>query len=72
VTVVDPNGSGSGRVSFTSNGGTATCSLSWHGRDPQASDPPIDQPTSSAEPSESPTGVETASVESAQTEPLTE
>ncbi|GAA3551667.1 hypothetical protein GCM10022419_034960 [Nonomuraea rosea] len=70
VTIVDPNGSGSGRVSFTSNGGTATCSLSWNGRDPQSSEPPTDQPTSSPEPSESPTGVETSSVGAAQTEPM--
>lgn len=68
VTVVDPNSGGSGRVSFTSNGGTATCSLSWNGREPQASDPPTDEPTPTPEPSESPTELETSSVESVNSE----
>ncbi|SDM68277.1 RNA polymerase sigma factor [Nonomuraea jiangxiensis] len=52
VTVVDPAGSGSGRVVFTSNGGTATCALSWNGERLPVSEPPDDQPTSSPEPSE--------------------
>ncbi|WP_188191831.1 RNA polymerase sigma factor [Nonomuraea sp. SYSU D8015] len=64
VTVVDPNGSGTGRVAFTSNGGTAVCSLSWDGREPQASDPPIDEPTASPEPTESPSVRETSSADS--------
>ncbi|MFC4122671.1 RNA polymerase sigma factor [Nonomuraea zeae] len=72
VTVVDPNGSGSGRVSITSNAGPATCSLSWDGRDPQSSEPPSDQPTPSTDPSETPTGAETSSVNHEQTEALGE
>ncbi|WP_327589426.1 sigma-70 family RNA polymerase sigma factor [Nonomuraea sp. NBC_00507] len=63
VTVIDPNEAGTGRVTFTSNGGTGTCSLSWDGREPQASDPPSDEPTPTPEPTESPTGLETSSVE---------
>ncbi|MFC6525351.1 RNA polymerase sigma factor [Nonomuraea rubra] len=39
VTVVEPNASGSGRITFTSNGGTATCSLSWQGDDSPSSRP---------------------------------
>ncbi|RVX43993.1 RNA polymerase sigma factor (sigma-70 family) [Nonomuraea polychroma] len=64
VTVIDPNDAGTGRVSFTSNGGTATCSLSWDGREPQASDPPTDEPTPTPEPTASPSEMETSSVES--------
>ncbi|MFG1706411.1 RNA polymerase sigma factor [Nonomuraea sp. M3C6] len=70
VTVLDPNGSGSGRVSFTSNGGTATCSLSWHGGTPQTSEPPGDEPTASPEPTAPPSDApQTSSVDS---EPLNE
>ncbi|PRX58705.1 RNA polymerase sigma factor (sigma-70 family) [Nonomuraea fuscirosea] len=55
VTVVDPTGSGRGRVAFTSNGGTATCSLSWRGQElPNASDPPTDEPTVTGEPTSGP------------------
>ncbi|UBU11691.1 RNA polymerase sigma factor [Nonomuraea gerenzanensis] len=60
VTVAEPNAAGSGRVTFTSNGGTATCSLSWQGDDDP--EPPTDDPTATGEPSESPTaGVATTS-----------
>ncbi|TYB67712.1 hypothetical protein FXF51_13090 [Nonomuraea sp. PA05] len=60
VTVVDPNAPGSGRVTFTSNGGTATCSLSWQGDDVPA--PPSDDPPATEEPTESPSaGVATTS-----------
>jgi RNA polymerase sigma factor (sigma-70 family) len=63
VTVIDPDDAGSGRVSFTSNGGTASCSLSWDGREPEASHPPTDEPTTSPEPTDSPTGLETSSAD---------
>ncbi|TMR94808.1 hypothetical protein [Nonomuraea basaltis] len=63
VTIIDPNSGGDGRVSFTSNGGTASCSLSWNGREPQTSGPPTDDPTASPEPTESATGMESSSVE---------
>ncbi|MEU6711590.1 sigma factor [Nonomuraea sp. NPDC046802] len=56
VTVVDPAAAGRGRVSFTSNGGTVTCSLSWEGGGLRTSEPPTAKPTPSAQPSESPTG----------------
>jgi RNA polymerase sigma factor (sigma-70 family) len=65
VTVTDPTAAGSGRVSFTSNGGTATCSLSWRGQRAPQSDPPPDQPTTSAEPSESPSEAQTSNVDAA-------
>ncbi|MGW0805649.1 sigma factor [Nonomuraea sp. NPDC002799] len=63
ATVVDPDVSGSGRVTFTSNGGTATCSLSWEGGRSQTSEPPTDEPTVSAEPSETPTVQRSSSVD---------
>ncbi|SEH02498.1 RNA polymerase sigma factor, sigma-70 family [Nonomuraea solani] len=60
VTVADPAGSGSGRVSFTSSGGPATCSLSWHGG-PSTAGPPTDEPTETEEPTPTPgEGVATA------------
>ncbi|HEX4813621.1 MAG TPA: sigma factor [Nonomuraea sp.] len=64
VTVVDPDTGGTGRVAFTSNGGTATCSLSWTGQEPQASGPPDDEPTASPDPTGSPTAQQTSSAES--------
>ncbi|MEO3873932.1 sigma-70 family RNA polymerase sigma factor [Nonomuraea sp. B12E4] len=64
VTVVDPSGSGSGRVVFTSNGGTATCALSWDGERLSTSEPPDDQLTTSPEPSESASDARTALRES--------
>ncbi|MBF8185910.1 sigma-70 family RNA polymerase sigma factor [Nonomuraea sp. K274] len=76
LTVIDPTSSGSGRVAFTSNGGTATCSLSWDGDLPPISEPPTDPPTNSAEPTVSPTGTDTSSgassVNTAEAEALTE
>ncbi|MGN9838791.1 sigma factor [Nonomuraea sp. H19] len=59
VTVIDPDSDGTGRVSFTSNGGTASCALSWDGRDAEASDPPTEEPTPTPEPSESLSGMAT-------------
>ncbi|MGV9380113.1 RNA polymerase sigma factor [Nonomuraea sp. NPDC003707] len=53
VTIVDPNAAGRGRVAFTSNGGSASCSLSWDGDGPETSDP-TDEPTNSSEPNPSP------------------
>ncbi|MFG6197142.1 hypothetical protein [Nonomuraea sp. JJY05] len=53
VTIVDPSAAGRGRVAFTSNGGSASCSLSWDGDGPETSDP-TDEPTSSSEPTPSP------------------
>ncbi|MEV0996544.1 sigma-70 family RNA polymerase sigma factor [Nonomuraea sp. NPDC050202] len=68
VTVVEPNASGSGRVTFTSNGGTATCSLSWQGDDDP--EPPTDGPPATEEPTESPSaGVATTSAGGAVEEP---
>ncbi|MGP4093650.1 sigma-70 family RNA polymerase sigma factor [Nonomuraea sp. KM90] len=64
VTVVEPNDSGSGRVSFTSNGGTATCSLSWQGDGPRIPDSPTDEPPATEEPTQTPSsGVATSSEE---------
>jgi hypothetical protein len=63
VTVIDPDSAGSGRVSFTSNGGGASCSLSWDGSAPQATAPPTDEPTAAPEPTESPTGPRSSSQE---------
>ncbi|MFI7635596.1 sigma-70 family RNA polymerase sigma factor [Nonomuraea sp. NPDC049400] len=62
VTILDPDSAGRGRVAFTSNGGTATCSLAWNGRQPPE---PTGEPTASAEPSASPS--ETASADDAET-----
>ncbi|MEU8245961.1 sigma-70 family RNA polymerase sigma factor [Nonomuraea sp. NPDC048916] len=45
VTVTDPNTPGSGTVSFSSNGGGGTCSLSWHGQPRQHSEAPSEDPT---------------------------
>ncbi|MEV1173629.1 sigma factor-like helix-turn-helix DNA-binding protein [Nonomuraea sp. NPDC049784] len=64
VTILDPDGTGRGRVTFTSNGGTATCSLAWDGHTQQTSEP-SGEPTASAEPSTSPS--ETASADDAET-----
>ncbi|YCK35075.1 sigma-70 family RNA polymerase sigma factor [Actinomadura sp. ATCC 39365] len=45
VTVVDPSAGGRGRVSFTSNGGAATCPLAWNAdRAPETDPPPIRPP----------------------------
>ncbi|WP_214323141.1 sigma-70 family RNA polymerase sigma factor [Nonomuraea sediminis] len=46
VTANNPDEAGSGSVSFASNGGGAGCSLTWHGHQPQVSDPPTDVPSS--------------------------
>ncbi|MEU8359324.1 sigma-70 family RNA polymerase sigma factor [Nonomuraea sp. NPDC048882] len=71
VTVVDPSGSGSGRVAFTSNGGTATCSLSWRGQDaPSASDPPGDEPSVTGEPTSGPDSPDQELRTSSTSEPL--
>ncbi|MET7337221.1 sigma-70 family RNA polymerase sigma factor [Nonomuraea sp. NPDC005650] len=53
VTITDPSAAGRGRVAFTSNGGSASCSLSWDGDEPETSDP-TDDPTTSSEPNSSP------------------
>ncbi|MEO3794471.1 sigma-70 family RNA polymerase sigma factor [Nonomuraea sp. B10E15] len=66
VTAVDPTVSGRGRVAFTSNGGTRSCSLSWVAdQRPPASDAPDgDVPTEITEPPETPTaGAESSSVD---------
>ncbi|MEV0387823.1 sigma factor [Nonomuraea sp. NPDC050643] len=61
VTVADPAGPGSGRVSFTSSGGTATCSLSWPGTS-ETPPPPTGEPEDTDEPTASPSeGVATIS-----------
>lgn len=54
VTVDDPATAGSGTVSVTSNGGGATCSLSWRGDDPQPQDPPSDEPPPDLDPTGTP------------------
>lgn len=54
VTVDDPGTAGRGTVSFSSNGGGATCSLSWRGDDPQPQDEPADEPVPDLEPTETP------------------
>ncbi|MER6950741.1 sigma-70 family RNA polymerase sigma factor [Nonomuraea sp. NPDC000554] len=68
VTVDDPGSAGSGRVSFSSNGGRASCSLSWQGDQPPTSEPPTDSATPTPQPSESTT--EPASIASTRTEAL--
>ncbi|MGN9784048.1 sigma-70 family RNA polymerase sigma factor [Nonomuraea sp. ZG12] len=60
VTVDDPGAAGSGTISFTSNGGGATCSLSWPGDDPRPQTPPSEEPL----PDLDPTGTPRASSES--------
>ncbi|NJP90508.1 sigma-70 family RNA polymerase sigma factor [Nonomuraea sp. FMUSA5-5] len=52
VAVAEPDVSGSGRVTFTSNGGTATCALSWEGD--EGPEPPTDGPTATEEPTGAP------------------
>ncbi|MEU7830639.1 sigma-70 family RNA polymerase sigma factor [Nonomuraea sp. NPDC049129] len=70
VTVDDPGTGGSGSVSFSSNGGGAKCSLSWHGGTEQTPEPPTDQPTSGPEPSETPSGpTQSTSVDNVQVDP---
>ncbi|WP_158088613.1 RNA polymerase sigma factor [Thermoactinospora rubra] len=59
----DPAAPGSGTVAFSSNGGAATCTVSWDGEKPHTSDPPTDGPTPSVGPSESPQASETAETE---------
>ena len=54
VTVDDPGTAGSGTVSFDSNGGDATCSLSWRGDDPQPQTPPSDEPDPDLDPTGTP------------------
>ncbi|WP_165970225.1 hypothetical protein, partial [Nonomuraea terrae] len=54
VTVVDPTEPGTGRVAFTSNGGTATCSLSWAGADVHVPEPPTEEPPTDDDPAASP------------------
>ncbi|MFI6598203.1 sigma-70 family RNA polymerase sigma factor [Nonomuraea sp. NPDC050536] len=55
VTANDPNEAGSGSVSIASNGGGGSCSLSWQGHQPPASNPPTDDPGSpSATPTDTP------------------
>ncbi|NUW42451.1 sigma-70 family RNA polymerase sigma factor [Nonomuraea rhodomycinica] len=44
VTVSDPDTAGGGTVSFASNGGRASCRLSWEGR-AEVSEPPTGEPT---------------------------
>ncbi|MCP2349204.1 sigma factor [Nonomuraea roseoviolacea] len=44
VTVSDPDTAGGGTVSFVSNGGRASCRLSWEGRS-EVSEPPTGEPT---------------------------
>ncbi|WP_336206223.1 sigma factor [Nonomuraea sp. LPB2021202275-12-8] len=71
VTVDDPGTAGSGTVSFSSNGGSTSCSLSWRGQDPRPSTAPSDDAVPSAEPTETPTGPsETASVDNTEAEPV--
>ncbi|MEV3979372.1 sigma-70 family RNA polymerase sigma factor [Nonomuraea sp. NPDC049758] len=65
VTVVDPSAGGRGRVSFTSNGGAASCSLAWNADRAPESDPPSDPPTPTAEPSEAPSEEQTSNVDAA-------
>ncbi|MEZ7125875.1 sigma factor [Nonomuraea sp. AD125B] len=58
VTVTDPEEAGDGRVSFTSNGGTSTCSLSWEGSQPDDPGQPDHDPVpTSTEPVATPTGM---------------
>jgi hypothetical protein len=57
ITVDDPGAGGSGTVSFSSNGGRARCSLSWHGQQPATPDPEGSiRPPASADPPGSPQG----------------
>ncbi|QYC44357.1 RNA polymerase sigma factor [Nonomuraea coxensis DSM 45129] len=44
VTVTEPEDEGDGRVSFTSNGGTSACTLTWEGRQPDDAGPPDHDP----------------------------
>ncbi|SEN64034.1 sigma factor [Nonomuraea pusilla] len=60
VTIDDPDAPGAGRVSLTSNGGGATCALSWDGAGPEASEPPPDRQSPTPGPSDSPTAPATA------------
>ncbi|MEV5554629.1 sigma factor [Nonomuraea wenchangensis] len=58
VTVTAPEDGGDGRVSFTSNGGTSTCSLSWDGgRSDDAGPPDHDPVPTPTEPAATPTGM---------------
>ncbi|MFC5824313.1 RNA polymerase sigma factor [Nonomuraea insulae] len=70
VTITDPNGSGSGRVAFTSNGGTATCSMTWHGEGTSTPEPPTEEPTATDDPTAAPETPETESAVSSTSEPL--
>ncbi|MFI6905859.1 RNA polymerase sigma factor [Nonomuraea sp. NPDC050394] len=55
VTVDDPEAAGSGTVTFSSNGGAATCALSWRGRQAPTQEPtPSEEPTPTGEPTETP------------------
>jgi hypothetical protein len=50
----DTADAGSAMISFISNGGAATCRLSWNGDGvPDASDPPPDEPPASSSPTPS-------------------
>ncbi|MER6580776.1 sigma factor-like helix-turn-helix DNA-binding protein [Nonomuraea sp. NPDC001023] len=65
VTVVDPSAGGRGRVSFTSNGGAASCSLAWNADRAPETDPPSDPPTPTADPSETPSEGPSSNVDAA-------
>ncbi|MEV5325262.1 sigma factor-like helix-turn-helix DNA-binding protein [Nonomuraea sp. NPDC052634] len=59
VTAADPFEPGTGRIAFTSNAGTATCTVSWQGE--EIPEPPTGLPTEDDEPSAAPTsGVATS------------
>ncbi|GGS76501.1 sigma-70 family RNA polymerase sigma factor [Nonomuraea spiralis] len=64
VTVIDPSAAGRGRVSFTSNGGTASCSLAWNADRAPQPDPPSDPPAS-PEPSEAPSETQASNLDAA-------
>ncbi|SDJ58690.1 RNA polymerase sigma factor, sigma-70 family [Nonomuraea maritima] len=53
VAVVDPTEPGTGRITFTSNGGTATCTVSWEGSGVHLPELPTDDPPSTHQPSAS-------------------
>ncbi|MFG1700546.1 sigma factor [Nonomuraea sp. NPDC049309] len=53
VTVAEPYEPGTGRIAFTSNAGTATCTVSWQGE--EVPEPPAGLPTEDGEPTEAPT-----------------
>lgn len=55
VAVVDPTEPGTGRITFTSNGGTATCTVSWEGSGVHLPELPTDDPPPTHQPSASPT-----------------